>query len=116
VAVTNTTKHFQGSFTISCSLLVKAALSAPVLRCPSILWSGGRPLGPWYARAQAAWSDPANKDNAAVHRSVSNGLRLCKVYRHDTPDFAVRYLVELGNEASVGADWKIINSFVYDAC
>jgi hypothetical protein len=49
---------------------------------------------------KAAWSDKANKDNLNVHRSIAQGLPHCKVYRHDMPDFAVRYLVELGNEAT----------------
>ena len=57
---------------------------------------------------QAAWADPGNKDNINVHRSVAQGLCACKVYRHDMPDFAVRYLVELGNEASLSIPSTIL--------
>ena len=46
---------------------------------------------------KAAWLDPANKNNQRVHGSVARGCPACKVYRHDMPDFAVDFLVNLGN-------------------
>ena len=50
-----------------------------------------------------AWLYPVNKENSFVQNSVARGLSRCKVYRHDTPDFIVTYLVGLGNDTNADA-------------
>ena len=53
--------------------------------------------------AKLAWLDPVNKENSFVQNSVARGLPRCKVYRHDTTDFIVTYLVGLGNDTNADA-------------
>ena len=50
-----------------------------------------------------AWLDPMNKKNSFLQNSVARGLWRCTVFRHDTPDFIVTYLVGLGNDTNADA-------------
>ena len=52
---------------------------------------------------EAAHEDPKNADNSKVRTSVANGIKDCKVYRFDMPDFVVDYLVSLGNDTNTEA-------------
>ena len=45
----------------------------------------------------AAFEEDTSKRNVAVQSSVSNGLKLAKVYSRDTPVWATTFLVNLGN-------------------
>eukprot|EP00959_Pyramimonas_sp_CCMP1952_P457785 9475507-Pyramimonas_sp.AAC.1 len=49
---------------------------------------------------EKARDDPANKTNSMVCNAVNNGISQCKVYRHDMPDYVVKYLVGLGNDTN----------------
>eukprot|EP00959_Pyramimonas_sp_CCMP1952_P087096 1822299-Pyramimonas_sp.AAC.1 len=55
---------------------------------------------PLMTGAKLAWEDPKNADNSKVRSSIANGIRDCRIYRHDMPDFVVGYIVALGNDTN----------------